>query len=437
MADIYNNAQEQAMYYPDVLNVGNTVFPMLYIYYMGDPSMQKYVGSEAKFDQGLDIGIGCLSLSDEDDNEARLIEIKAIFKSNVNKYQKMLTSAAEKNKMWLWSMNNAIVALMEKYKVRLPKIKGNYYEGKNRKGTSYTPILDPNDSRNLFNMMECLRLLFENDLLAADYDLGTRPISLYTGDYADKDAGNLEKERLDRLISMPSVGQFTLNTRNLKPMYGRTFSGTDMKIVVTLNDTVTMIKTMTSLSWSVHRGKASGRPLGRPGPRGRASGSRTIAGTMIFAAADHEPLLDIIPVESPTRKLDQTGWNKDAYRRVIMPDQLPPFDIMVIMNNEYGTSAITTLYGVEIVDYGSQYSVDNLINEYVYQYTASGMDPLVEAYPDENGYFDPYGLLQGGYSEMWFRKEAAMEGLLGSDFEQQYMDLLQQKNQDILKLGGK
>lgn len=437
MADIYNNAREQAQYYPDILNIGNTVFPLLYVYYMGNPDYKKYIGSETKFEQGLSLGVKCLELSQDDrDSTERLDVIKTNFQDNVAKYHKMLTSAAEKNRMWLWGMNNAIVALMEKYKVRVPKIKGVYYEGKDRKGTAYTPILDPNDPKNLFNMMESLRLLFENDLLAADYDMGTRPISLATGEYADKDSENLDRQRSSRLLGFPKIGQFTLNTRTIKPEYGRSFSGTDMKVIITMNDLVTMIKTMTTLSWSVHRGKPTGRPLGRPGPRGRASGSRTVAGTMIFAAGDHEPLLDIIPVESPTRKLQQTGWNTTAYRKVMMPDQLPPFDVMVIMNNEYGTAAITTIYGVEIVDYGSQYSVDNLINEHVYQYTASGMDPLVEAYADENGYFDPYGMLQGGYSEMWFRKEAAMEGLLNSDFEQQYMDILQARNQDALLTGG-
>ena len=71
-----------------------------------------------------------------------------------------------------------------------------------------------------------------------------------------------------------------------------------------------------------------------------------------------------------------------------------------------------------------QYNVDNLMNEHVYQYTAAGMDPIVEAYPDENGFIDPYGVLQGGYSEMWFRREAAMHGLLYSDLEQAYFDHL-------------
>jgi len=427
--DTYDDSK-QAKSYPDVLNVGNTLFPMLYIYYYGDDKYIGLVGSDKKFGDGLKLSIPTLQLDPDGDVEKVKDLAEEQIKTNIIKYNKMLTSAASKNKMWLWSMNNAVSALMQKYKVRLPQIRGNYYEGKDRKGTDYTPILNPDDPNNLFNMMEALRLLFENDMLPADFDLGTRPISLYTGTFADVDAVNNQAERMGRLIGMPSVGQFTLNTKNIKPMFGRTFSGTDMKVIITLNDTVTMIKSMTSLSWSVHRGKATGRPLGRPGPRGRAAGSRTIAGTMIFAAADHEPLLDIIPEEVPTRKLNQMGWNKTPNKKVFMPDQLPPFDIMIIMNNEYGSAAISTIYGVEIVDYGAQLSVDNLINEHVYQYTASGMDPLVEAYPDENGYFDPYGLLQGGYSEMWFRKEAAMEGLLHSDFEQQYIDLLVEANRD-------
>jgi len=421
-----NNGIDQAQSYPDVLNVGNTVFPMLYIYYYSDESRKSKIGSTAKFELGLreSLPILGIDIKQKELTDETIEQIGA----NIFRYGKMLTSAASKNKMWLWAMNNAVSALMQKYGVRLPKIKGMYYEGKNRSGTSYNPILDPEDPDNLNNMMEALRLMYENDLLPANYDLGTRSISLYTGVYTDIDGVNNQREQSDRRYSLPRVGQFTLNNKTIKPIMGRTFSGTDMKIMITLNDTVTMIKTMTSLSWSVHRGKATGRPLGRPGPRGRAAGSRTIAGTMIFAASDHEPFLDILSEDVPTRRLDQMGWNTAPCRKVILPDQLPPFDIMVIMNNEYGTAAITTIYGVEIVDYGAQLAVDNLINEHVYQYTASGMDPLVEAYADENGYFDPYGLLQGGYSEMWFRKEAAMEGYLHSDFEQQYIDKLKRFN---------
>jgi hypothetical protein len=349
----------------------------------------------------------------------------------VPKYFTMLTSAADKNKMWLWEMNNAVTNVMNKYKVRMPQIKGVYYEGKDRKGTSYHPILDSSDPNNLWNMMEALRILFENEILSADFDLGTRPISLITGKYATIESETLEQQRQSRVLGFPKVGQFQLNNAPDKPKFGTTFSGTDMKVIITLNNYVTMIKTMTSFSWSVHKGKPTGRPLGRPGSRGRAGGSRTIAGTMIFAATDHEPLLDIIPEDVPTRKQEAMGWNNSPYKKVVLPDQLPPFDVMIIMANEYGTSAITTLYGVEIVDYGSQYGVDNLVNEYVYQYTASGMDPLVEAYPDENGYFDPYGLLQGGYSEMWFRKEAAMEGLLHSSLEDMWMNHIRSLNAKV------
>jgi hypothetical protein len=39
--------------YPDSLSVGNTLFPMLYIYFMGNETRKKKVGNTYKFEQGL------------------------------------------------------------------------------------------------------------------------------------------------------------------------------------------------------------------------------------------------------------------------------------------------------------------------------------------------------------------------------------------------
>ena len=44
----------------------------------------------------------------------------------------------------------------------------------------------------------------------------------------------------------------------------------------------------------------------------------------------------------------------------IIADEIPPFDITISMANEYGKAAVMVLYGVEILNQGSQLSMDNI-----------------------------------------------------------------------------
>ena len=44
----------------------------------------------------------------------------------------------------------------------------------------------------------------------------------------------------------------------------------------------------------------------------------------------------------------------------VIADEIPPFDITISMGNEYGKAAVMVLYGVEILNQGSQMSMDNI-----------------------------------------------------------------------------
>lgn len=44
----------------------------------------------------------------------------------------------------------------------------------------------------------------------------------------------------------------------------------------------------------------------------------------------------------------------------VIADEIPPFDITISMANEYGKAAVMILYGVEILNQGSQFSMDNI-----------------------------------------------------------------------------
>lgn len=44
----------------------------------------------------------------------------------------------------------------------------------------------------------------------------------------------------------------------------------------------------------------------------------------------------------------------------VIADEVPPFDITISMANEYGHAAVLVIYGVEILNEGMQYSIDNI-----------------------------------------------------------------------------
>ena len=44
----------------------------------------------------------------------------------------------------------------------------------------------------------------------------------------------------------------------------------------------------------------------------------------------------------------------------VIADEIPPFDITISMANEYGKAAVMVLYGVEILNQGSQMSMDHI-----------------------------------------------------------------------------
>jgi len=144
---------------------------------------------------------------------------------------------------------------------------------------------------------------------------------------------------------------------------------------------------------------------------------------MIFTISDHHPLLDLLPPDTASfRKLEFVNSQKQ-WRPVILSDQLPPFDLTVVLTNEYGNSAILIIYGIDIVDEGSVLSTDNLLTEVTLQYVAVGMDPIQEVgYQDDGSsiIIDPYGITKAGGSDFFRRREVVMQGFSYSDYEEAY-----------------
>lgn len=60
----------------------------------------------------------------------------------------------------------------------------------------------------------------------------------------------------------------------------------------------------------------------------------------------------------------------------VIADEIPPFDITISMANEYGKAAVMVLYGVEILNQGSQFSMDNIQSQQACTFVARRLRTL-------------------------------------------------------------
>lgn len=152
------------------------------------------------------------------------------------------------------------------------------------------------------------------------------------------------------------------------------YSGADCTVLVQLNNKIIVLGNLETISHSTHRDKVPVRVLGRSHPKGFTSGGRTIAGSMVFVVFDRAPLWDVI------KEIDYIRNPSDRTTSPL-PDQLPPLDLILLFQNEYGHSSITRLYGVEFADEGQVHSINDLYSECTMQYIARDMDQMI-AYSD-------------------------------------------------------
>lgn len=177
-----------------------------------------------------------------------------------------------------------------------------------------------------------------------------------------------------------------------------TFSGAD--IVATFAGVE--IGTLSGITWSVTREKAPIYTMGSPNPRSFSRGKRGIAGSLIFTVFDRPSLYrmlekhkadesvryftrahNILPGMSDASTVQHRGIvpqdNQTTDVRSAFPyyaDQIPPFDITVTFLNEYGQSAVRSIYGVELLNEGSGASMDDVVIEESMTYVARELGPM-------------------------------------------------------------
>lgn len=190
------------------------------------------------------------------------------------------------------------------------------------------------------------------------------------------------------------------------------FSGCD--IVCTFGSVV--IGELQAISFSVSREKAPVYTMGSAEPRSFSRGKRGISGTMVFTSFDRDALmkglqeyattaasfqriggeLNMTPIsinEWDRKMTSQIGAGsggaatEDIAREYTKKaavtatphyaDEVPPFDVTISFVNEYGQKAVMVIYGCEILNEGSGFSIDTIISEKACTFVARRLDPMV------------------------------------------------------------
>ena len=190
------------------------------------------------------------------------------------------------------------------------------------------------------------------------------------------------------------------------------FSGCD--IIASFNGKA--IGELQGITYSISREKAPIYTMGSAEPRSFSRGKRGIAGSLVFTVFNSDAL-----IEEFKDKLDgdnlgiqkfkanasnknylsieewdsqMTGFAKgnndvtdegltggkvsDLVGKYtpVYADEILPFDITITMANEYGQRAVLVIYGVELLNEGSGYSIDSVTTEKAYTFVARRVDYL-------------------------------------------------------------
>lgn len=152
--------------------------------------------------------------------------------------------------------------------------------------------------------------------------------------------------------------------------------------------------------------------MGSAEPRSFSRGKRGVAGTLVFTVFDRDALIaglkEHVEAEQSFQRVgkdlnmqamtlqdwdtkmtamamngvsgaastqaEKVTQNVAEKAQIQYADEIPPFDITISFANEYGQRASLVLYGVEILNEGSGFSIDNVTSEKACTFVARKVD---------------------------------------------------------------
>lgn len=193
-----------------------------------------------------------------------------------------------------------------------------------------TGVVVPNQNRNSPDDLETVDVFLDSGMLK-DNELRYNKVN---PQYVDIVRAKSDKAALDLAKQYNAARQqSSLNKNKQVNGEGKNF----YKPIIELGSVY-------SFTYSSFREKNAVRTLGRVSAQGYTRGQRTIAGSMNFTVFQSHELMDFLRPNS----------------NFVLLDQLPKFNMMLVMLNEYGGASIMHLFNVEISSESQQMSVEDL-----------------------------------------------------------------------------
>lgn len=119
-----------------------------------------------------------------------------------------------------------------------------------------------------------------------------------------------------------------------------------------------------TVSYSIHMEKRPVRSIGNVNAKDYVMGPRTIAGSLVFAVFN----------KHFAKKIMAENNNKFKSGQAFLVDELPPFDIVISLANEYGLRSRLVIYGVRLLNEGQVMSINDVFTENTYQFMATDVE---------------------------------------------------------------
>ena len=193
----------------------------------------------------------------------------------------------------------------------------------------------------------------------------------------DRAALNAALDYIDSLArAIEELGDQGLSEADARALSEQSLSSESIKVTATggegtdtLDNAIYPLVHLHTITISTFRNKKQARALGHVNPRGYARGSRTIAGTFVLIEFDKDPFWQLLAAPSLDTNIGDTG--------PVLPDQMRPFDIVLLFASELGSLALRHIYGVELVTNGTVYSIQDMYTENTLSYVARDVSPLI------------------------------------------------------------
>lgn len=133
------------------------------------------------------------------------------------------------------------------------------------------------------------------------------------------------------------------------------------------DQTIVEFANLQTLSISTTRDVSGKRVLGTSWVEEFSMGNRTVAGSLVFTLVDGDALQRF-----------RALWSHNNEQDVVnpLPDAIPPFNVILSGSNEYGTSIAGALLGVQLVNSGIAFGVQDSFTEQTFSYVARRYIPL-------------------------------------------------------------